>query len=111
MSWKIVKKGRICKVTGIKIIRSKRNTHVYIGVPLRKRIGLKVHTFCNIYSQGSKIMLQFTDSPTKNSHKVCHGRFSVINTLVEDFLGNDERKEVSPFIEKENLIFDLKDLK
>jgi len=114
MSWKLVHKRslRPHRIEGITIYRNHVKCTLYIGVELQRLLPKNIpRDFCNIYEDGTKLLIQFTSKPTENSRRIHKRSINIPIHLIEDYLGRGENAIISyPRIDKGNLEIDLAEM-
>ena len=110
--WQIVPKRRT--ISGLKFaLHGGSKLTVYIGAGTRRKIkGYKPNGYCNVYTKGDYLMVQFTCIPNKNSRVIGNSVFSLPYGLVSKHWQDGAREILIPaVVEKASLIvLDLKDL-
>ena len=116
MTWKIVEKCNIGRgAEGNKVIFYwSGSVRVYLQRLIFKKLGIALNSilYCDVYKDGSRIMIQFLNERRENSRKVSARMFSLPRWVVEEYLPSKQgKKEVIPTYDKGNLVIDLRGLR
>lgn len=116
MSWKLLPKlefegGRKSDLENVVLYKGRKGVRIYFPAKLRRKLGNP--GWCNLYVDGTRLLIQFTEDPQQHTRKIdktSYVRLPVSLLAVplhKLFPLESKRRELVPEIKKGNLIIDL----